>query len=65
MVLKFGGTSNIARENGYYNVTLRENFHSKDLNKFLFENGVIADHLVTKKKSLEKMFLEILAEANH
>ena len=65
LLLKFGGTSNIARENGYYNVTLRENFHSKDLNKFLFENGVIADHLVTKKKSLEKMFLEILAEANH
>ena len=65
LLLKFGGTSNIARENGFYNVTLRENFHSKDLNQFLFENGVVADHLVTKKKSLEKMFLEILAEANH
>jgi len=39
--------------------------HGKDLNKFLFENGVVADHLVTKKKSLEKMFLEILSEANN
>ena len=53
------------RENGYCNVTLREDFQSKDLNKFLFENGVVADHLVTKKKSLEKMFLEILADADH
>ena len=64
LLMKFGGTSSVARENGYYQVTLRDNFHGKDLNKFLFENGVVADHLVTKKKSLEKMFLEILAEAN-
>jgi ABC-type multidrug transport system ATPase subunit len=65
LLMKFGGTSSVARENGYYQVTLHDNFHGKDLNKFLFENGVVADHLVTKKKSLEKMFLEILAEANH
>ena len=64
LLMKFGGTSTVARENGYYQVTLRDNFRSKDLNQFLFENGVVADHLVTKKKSLEKMFLEILAEAN-
>ncbi len=65
LLLKFGGTSSIARENGCFQVTLRDNFYGKDLNKFLFENGVVADHLVTKKKSLEKMFLEILSEANH
>ena len=65
LLMKFGGTSSVARENGFYQVALRDNFHGKDLNKFLFENGVVADHLVTKKKSLEKMFLEILAEANH
>jgi ABC-type multidrug transport system ATPase subunit len=65
LLMKFGGTSSVARENGYYQVTLHDNFHGSDLNKFLFENGVVADHLVTKKKSLEKMFLEILAEANH
>ena len=64
LLMTFGGTSSVARENGYYHVTLLDNFHGKDLNKFLFENGVVADHLVTKKKSLEKMFLEILAEAN-
>ena len=64
LLLKFGGTNAVARENGFYNVTLRESFGGKDLNQFLFENGVVADHLVTKKKSLEKMFLEILSESN-
>lgn len=65
LLLKFGGTSSITRENGCYNVALLDNFKGGDLNRFLFENGVVADHLVTKKKSLEKMFLEILADTNH
>lgn len=65
LLQNFAGTSNIVRENGYYQVTLQQNFGSRDLNKFLFEKGVVVDHLVTKKKSLEQMFLEILSEANH
>ncbi|MBA4053499.1 MAG: ABC transporter ATP-binding protein, partial [Marivirga sp.] len=64
LLMTFSGTSSINRENGFFQVTLREAFHSNDLNKFLFEQGVVANHLVTKKKSLEKMFLEILSEAN-
>lgn len=63
ILLTFSGTSSINRENGSYQVTLREGFHSKDLNRFLFEKGVTASHLVTRKKSLEKLFLEILAES--
>lgn len=57
----FGGAQSVGRENGSFNVALRAGFHSKDLNQFLFENGVVASHLVTRKKSLEKQFLEILA----
>ncbi len=57
----FTGTSSIARENGFFQVSMREGFTSKDLNRFLFEQGVVASHLVTRKKSLEKQFLEILA----
>jgi ABC-type multidrug transport system ATPase subunit len=64
LLMTFSGTSSINRENGFFQVTLREDFHGKDLNKFLFDQGVVANHLVTKKKSLEKMFLEILSEAN-
>lgn len=64
VLLKFSGTESINRENGFFQVTLREDFRGKDLNKFLFDQGIIANHLVTKKKSLEKMFLEILSETN-
>lgn len=59
----YAGISSVQRENGLYNVTLKEGMKSGDLNKFLFDKGVVASHLVTKKKSLEKQFLEILAES--
>lgn len=61
VLLRFSGTSGIQRENGFYEVTLRDGFHSQDLNKFLFDQGVTANHLVTRKKSLEKQFIEILS----
>jgi len=64
VLLKFSGTASINRENGFFQVTLRDDFRGKDLNKFLFDQGIVANHLVTKKKSLEKMFLEILSETN-
>jgi ABC-type multidrug transport system ATPase subunit len=62
MLLSFKGASTINRENGVFQVTLQDGFRSKDVNQFLFEKGIVATHLVTKKKSLEKQFLEILAE---
>jgi len=61
---KFSGTAGVIRENGFFQVTLRDDFRGKDLNKFLFDQGIIANHLVTRKKSLERMFLEILSETN-
>jgi ABC-2 type transport system ATP-binding protein len=61
ILMAFSGTSSLNRENGNFQVALRDGFRSHDLNKFLFEKGVVASHLVTKKKSLEKQFLEILA----
>lgn len=60
---EFEGISTIKRENGFYEVTLRDGKRSPDLNKFLFEKGITASHLVAKKKSLEKQFLEILADS--
>lgn len=61
LLMDFPGTGAINREGTTYLVTLRDGFRSQDVNKFLFANGVIVNHLVTKKKSLEKMFLEILS----
>jgi ABC-2 type transport system ATP-binding protein len=63
ILLAFQGTSSINRDNGSFQVALRDGFKSKDLNRFLFEKGVVASHLVTKKRSLEQMFLEILSES--
>lgn len=60
ILMAFSGTSSISHENGLYHVLLRDGFQGKELNKFLFERNVIASHLVTKKKSLEQQFLEIL-----
>lgn len=64
LLREFPGTSSVNRENAHLLVTLKEGFHSQHLNQFLFERGAVANHLVTKKKSLEKMFLEILSESN-
>jgi ABC-2 type transport system ATP-binding protein len=59
----YTGISNVKLENGYYEVTLVDGKKSHDLNKFLFDKGITATHLVAKKKSLEKQFLEILADS--
>jgi len=64
VLLTFPGTSSITREQGFYVVTLRDGFHSQDINRFLFEKQVVVSHLVTRKKSLEKMFIEILEQAH-
>ena len=63
LLTDFAGATAVNRENGTFHVSMRDGFSSKDLNKFLFERGVVASHLVTQKKSLEKQFLEILAGA--
>ncbi len=64
LLTEFEGMSSLSRENAHILVTLKEGYHSQHLNQFLFEKGIVANHLVTKKKSLEKMFLEILSESN-
>lgn len=60
----FPGTASVSRENGVYQVTLRDTYRSRDVNRYLFEKGIEVDHLVTRKKSLEQMFLEILSGKN-
>lgn len=64
LLQEFVGSGTIKKENGIFQVMMKDGFHSQDLNKFLFEKGIITSHLITKKKSLEKQFLEILSEAH-
>jgi ABC-type multidrug transport system ATPase subunit len=62
-LLAFPGTFAVDNENGVFNVTLRAGYSSRMLNEYLFSKEIIASHLASKKKSLEKQFLEILANA--
>ncbi|MBL7848238.1 MAG: ABC transporter ATP-binding protein [Cyclobacteriaceae bacterium] len=61
----FPGTALVRKEGTHYVVKMKDGFHSLELNRYLFEKGIVVNHLVTQKKSLEKQFLEILAEADH
>lgn len=61
----FPGAATVKKEGNGYVVKMKEGFHSLELNRYLFEKSIVASHLVTQKKSLEKQFLEILAEADH
>lgn len=63
ILMQFPGTMSVQRTNGPFEVKMRDGFNSGDLNKFLFEKGIVVTHLFTQKKSLEKQFLEILAES--
>lgn len=62
LLMQFKGTLAVTKQDGLFHVKMREGFHSADLNRFLFDQGLTASHLATQKKSLEKQFLEILAE---
>ncbi len=61
ILMDFSGTSSITKESGFYRVSMRDGFRGKDLNRFLFDRNVVATHLVTKKKTLEQQFLDILS----
>ncbi len=65
LLQEFMGSASIKKEDGLYQVMMKDGFHSKDLNHFLFDKGIVAAHLATRKKSLEKQFLEILSDASH
>jgi len=62
ILMQFEGTMSVKRTIGPFEVKMREGYSAGDLNKFLFEKGIVVTHLLTQKKSLEKQFLEILAE---
>lgn len=50
------------RENGLLVAMLQPGMKIGDLNKFAFEHDIVMDHLVSRKKSLEAQFLELVKE---
>lgn len=65
LLQEFVGSGSVKKENGMFQVMMKDTFHSQDLNRFLFDKGIVVSHLSTKKKTLEKQFLEILADNSH
>jgi len=65
LLQEFVGSASVKREDNNFQVMMKEGYHSHDLNRFLFDKGIVASYLATKKKTLEKQFLEILAEGQN
>lgn len=59
---KSGLATKVKRELDKYIMTMGEGNSAVDVNKYLFDNGIIAKHLLLQSRSLEQQFLEILAE---
>lgn len=49
----------ITQENGHIKVLLTEDVTAIQMNKFLFEKGIVLSHLVKRKESLEEQFLQL------
>lgn len=62
---QYDGVTKLERELNGWTATLAENNSAAELNAHLFNQGITASHLLTKRKSLEKQFLELLAESDH
>ncbi|MEN8248538.1 MAG: ATP-binding cassette domain-containing protein [Bacteroidota bacterium] len=54
--------TSVKNKAGKFSITLNDGHDAADVNKLLVDNGIIASHLFTVHKSLEKQFLEILNE---
>lgn len=52
----------IDKENGILSALLEQNVTPADINSFAFKNKITLTHLVSKKKSLEAQFLELVKE---
>lgn len=60
---EFSGVTSVRKENGLYVVSLSDGTKAQDLSKFLVDKGIVVTHLIARRRSLEKQFLEILADS--
>ncbi len=57
----YKGIKNLSREKDSVLLAIADNFNAAELNKYLFENGVVVHQLNVRKKRLEEHFLELTA----
>ncbi|MDD1443061.1 ABC transporter ATP-binding protein [Dolichospermum sp. ST_sed3] len=65
LLASYEGSAGVKKETQFYVMKMKDGFHAQDLTRHLFDKGIVPTHILTQKKSLEKQFLEILAEADH
>ena len=56
---KHASFGNIVGENGTLTAYLKEEMNAEELNKMLFDQGIILSHLVKRRESLEEQFLTL------
>ncbi len=59
-IIRSGMTLSVNKDNNDLIVILKKDYQSGDLNKFAFSKGFVLSKLVTRKKSLESQFLELV-----
>ncbi len=55
----------VAFENGLLVITLSENVTPADINSFAFSNDLVIHHMLSRKRTLESQFLELVKEEQH
>lgn len=58
------GVANAFAEEDCVRVLVEQSLSAKDLNKALFEKGIVLDHIALRRKSLETTFLEITGKVS-
>lgn len=59
IVLQHPNIEKVKEEDDKLLVFLKSNLESNELNQYLFEKGIVLQHLVKRKNSLEEQFLEL------
>ncbi|MEM1259315.1 MAG: ATP-binding cassette domain-containing protein [Bacteroidota bacterium] len=63
LLSKHASFGNLVGENGTLTAYLKEEMNAEELNKMLFEKGIILSHLVKRRESLEEQFLTLTKNA--
>jgi ABC-2 type transport system ATP-binding protein len=59
---KSGLVKEIETENGLLVLTLNDHITAPDINSFAFSNDLVLHHMISRKRSLESQFLELVKE---
>lgn len=59
ILAKMNGIESVTESDGALQVLCPENIDAASINRFCFDNGIVLDKLLVKRKSLETRFLEI------